>query len=101
MYFQCRSPASFKTKYLVAVTRAQALLVVIGDPIVLALDPLWREFINYVHVNGGFKGYPIDWNPEDPVDYSMDFARNRREQGLAEVENFIMEAEALDLGDKD
>ncbi|OCH84002.1 hypothetical protein OBBRIDRAFT_840039 [Obba rivulosa] len=39
-------------RFNVAVTRAKALLVVIGDPSVLSLDPLWRSFLNYVHVNG-------------------------------------------------
>lgn len=46
------------------MTRAQALLIVIGDPRVLSLDPLWRSFLNYIHNSGGWKGKPIpDWDP--------------------------------------
>ncbi|KIO21468.1 hypothetical protein M407DRAFT_44382, partial [Tulasnella calospora MUT 4182] len=40
----------------VALTRAKALLVVVGNPLILGLDPLWRKFLNYVHRNGGWKG---------------------------------------------
>ena len=74
---------------LVAVTRAQALFVVIGDPYVLALDPLWREFINFVVRNGGYKGHPIDWDPEEPVDSMTDFAEQRRKQALSELDELI------------
>ncbi|KAF5350993.1 hypothetical protein D9756_008293 [Leucocoprinus leucothites] len=38
----------------VSVTRAKALLIVIGDPQVLGLDPLWRSFLNYIHTNDGY-----------------------------------------------
>jgi len=51
----------------VALTRAQALLIVIGNPVVLSLDPLWRSFLNFVHMRGGWKGKEIDWNPEETV----------------------------------
>jgi helicase MOV-10 len=50
---------------LVAVTRAQALLIIVGDPQVLSLDPFWRAFLNYVYLNGGWTGLPdIAWDPE-------------------------------------
>ncbi|KAF7323612.1 RNA helicase [Mycena kentingensis (nom. inval.)] len=46
-------------RFNVAITRAQALLIVIGDPNVLGLDPLWRAFLNFVHSNGGWTGADI------------------------------------------
>jgi helicase MOV-10 len=52
---------------LVAVTRAKALLIIVGDPLVLGLDPLWRAYLNTVHVGGGWRGRPIPWEPDDPV----------------------------------
>lgn len=57
-------------RFNVAMTRAQALLIVIGDPDVLGLDPLWRCFLNYVHKSGGWKGRRIGWDPDAPVDRS-------------------------------
>jgi helicase MOV-10 len=56
-----------KSRMNVALTRAQALLIVIGNPVVLSLDPLWRGFLNFVHKRGGWKGKNIDWNPQEPV----------------------------------
>ena len=52
----------------VAVTRAKALLIIVGDPLVLGLDPLWRDYLNTVHAAGGWRGRPIPWDPEEPVD---------------------------------
>ncbi|KAJ7154607.1 RNA helicase [Mycena filopes] len=54
-------------RFNVAITRAQALLIVIGNPDILALDPLWRAFLNYIHTRGGWRGKQIAWNPEEPV----------------------------------
>ena len=47
----------------VALTRAQALLIVIGDPAVLGEVPLWRRFLNFVHMRGGHTGKGFDWDP--------------------------------------
>ncbi|KAJ3561910.1 hypothetical protein NP233_g9904 [Leucocoprinus birnbaumii] len=55
-------------RFNVSVTRAKALLIVIGDPEVLGLDPLWRSFLNYIHDNNGWKGPDIPWDPSEPVE---------------------------------
>jgi helicase MOV-10 len=44
------------------------MLIVIGDPLVLSLDPLWRSFLNYVYREGGWTGPDISWDPKAPVD---------------------------------
>jgi len=43
-------------RFNVAVTRAQSLLVVVGDPHVLAVDPTWLEFLRHVIQLGGYTG---------------------------------------------
>ncbi|THH07554.1 hypothetical protein EW145_g3302 [Phellinidium pouzarii] len=68
-------------RFNVAVTRAQALLIVVGDPFVLALDPIWKAFINYVHLGGGYKGTQIDWDPSKPVDRKARLDKARRRLG--------------------
>ena len=50
------------------MTRAKSLLIVIGNPHVLSLDPLWRSFLNYIYLNGGWVGPDIPWDPQAPVD---------------------------------
>jgi helicase MOV-10 len=52
---------------LVAITRAQALLIVIGDPEVLGKDELWRTFLNYVYICGGWRGKTLTWKPKEDV----------------------------------
>jgi helicase MOV-10 len=82
----------------VAVTRAQALLIVVGDPDVLGLDPLWRAFLNYVHQNGGWTGPPISWNPEDDVVDGREYDRAAREAALEDMNDFTRRMEAMTLG---
>jgi helicase MOV-10 len=54
---------------IVAMTRAQALLIVIGNPLVLSLDSLWRSFLNYVYNHGGWNGLPTpDWDTSEEID---------------------------------
>ncbi|CAE7221372.1 unnamed protein product [Rhizoctonia solani] len=68
----------------VAITRAQSLLVVIGDPNVLGLDGLWRRFLYFVYRSGGWKGAPFPWDPEaDPDDDPETF--DAVEQDLREL----------------
>ncbi|KAJ8087535.1 hypothetical protein PM082_006366 [Marasmius tenuissimus] len=71
-------------RFNVAITRAQALLVVIGNPLVLGLDPLWRAFLNYVHINGGWRGKVPPWDTHESVDTS--------ESSYGEVENRFVAA---------
>lgn len=73
-------------RFNVAMTRAQALLIVIGDPDVLGLDPLWRCFLNYVHKSGGWKGRRISWDPNEPVDRTPPRAGPRRGKELESAE---------------
>ncbi|KAG8981810.1 hypothetical protein FRB90_006978, partial [Tulasnella sp. 427] len=75
----------------VALTRAKALLVIVGNPLILGLDPLWRNFLNYVHRNGGWKGIQPDWDP------SQDSSNNqaRAEVGRAAGESELTEMEVL------
>ncbi|KAG8956456.1 hypothetical protein FRC03_010834 [Tulasnella sp. 419] len=54
-------------RFNVAINLAQALLIVIGNPNVLGLDPLWRTFLNHVHRNGGWRGSAIPWDPREVV----------------------------------
>lgn len=56
------------TPEIVAVTRAKALLVVVGDPAILSLDPLWRGFLALIHGNGGWAGDEIPWDVESDVE---------------------------------
>ena len=52
----------------VSITRAQLLLIVVGDPEVLGKDELWRTFLNYVCLRGGWTGKAVSWKPEAVVD---------------------------------
>lgn len=80
-----------------AVTRAQALLIVVGDPNVLSLDPLWRSFLNYVHISGGWRGDPPDWDTREPVDDQVGYDRMVRESTLADMNEFARRMEMLTL----
>lgn len=89
------------------MTRAKALLIVIGDPEVLGLDPLWRSFLNYIYQNRGWRGPDIPWDPSEPVNeaggYDVD-ARNAASSDMNDLtrrmESMTMEGaeEDLDVG---
>jgi helicase MOV-10 len=84
---------------LVAVTRAQALLIVVGDPNVLGLDPLWRSFLNYVHRNGGWTGLcDIPWDSAEEVDDDREYDAVAREAALRDMNEFTRRMEAMTLG---
>ncbi|NXQ55413.1 SDE3 helicase, partial [Anthoscopus minutus] len=42
----------------VAITRAKALLIVVGNPTVLSKDEHWHRFLTYCMEQGGYTGYP-------------------------------------------
>lgn len=84
-------------RFNVAVTRAQALLIVIGDPSVLGLDPLWRSFLNYIHQNGGWTGSPIPWDSDEVVSEEIRYDQQIREAARLEMNDFCRRTEALTL----
>ncbi|KAK0452100.1 P-loop containing nucleoside triphosphate hydrolase protein [Desarmillaria tabescens] len=84
-------------RFNVAITRAKALVVVIGDPTVLSLDPLWRSFLNYIYKNGGWRGLPISWDPDADVDESGGYDRAIREAAEEDMNDFGRQLEAMTL----
>uniref|UniRef100_A0A8D0DA04 RNA helicase n=1 Tax=Sander lucioperca TaxID=283035 RepID=A0A8D0DA04_SANLU len=55
-------------RFNVAVTRAKALLIVVGNPRVLNADPTWARFIQYCRDEGGYDGYEHVEEDEDVVE---------------------------------
>ncbi|EJD54693.1 P-loop containing nucleoside triphosphate hydrolase protein [Auricularia subglabra TFB-10046 SS5] len=54
-------------RFNVAVTRAQALLIVIGNPDILELDKHWKGFMNYVYLHDGWTGHEPWWDTREPI----------------------------------
>jgi len=94
-------------RFNVAITRAQALVVIVGDPDVLGLDPLWRRFLNYIHNSGGWKGRKIGWDPHEAVDrgvYDAEtgdvdsaYGAHRRRDAETEMDDLVGRVKALVL----
>ena len=82
------------------MTRAQALLIVVGDPGVLGIDPLWRSFINVVHENGGWRGPPIPWDPKEPVREDGGYDAEARDRGAADLNDIANRLRAMDLDEE-
>lgn len=85
-------------RFNVAATRAQSLLVVIGDPRVLSIDPLWRTFLNYVHNHGGWVGEPIAWDPQELVSEAGEYDRLVREEAQGDMEAFARQVGSMAMG---
>ncbi|KAF8651822.1 hypothetical protein AX16_004647 [Volvariella volvacea WC 439] len=86
-------------RFNVAVTRAQALLIIVGDPQVLSIDPLWRSFLNYIHNNGGWTGPRITWDPTEPVDEAERYDQRVRNAAELNMNEFTRRMEALTLAE--
>lgn len=86
---------------LVAITRCQALLIIVGDPRVLSLDPLWRSFLNYVYKNGGWKGPRPDWNTEAEVDLAGGYDKAMSQQAEVDMNEFTRRIESAMMDEMD
>ncbi|KAK7047845.1 hypothetical protein VNI00_006173 [Paramarasmius palmivorus] len=88
-------------RFNVAITRAQALLIIVGNPIVLGLDPLWRKFLNYIYVNGGWRGKQPTWNPLDSVEDTdsgegeSQYLSSARRQAAGKAEEELLRLKSL------
>ncbi|XP_005510438.2 helicase MOV-10 [Columba livia] len=58
----------------VAITRAKALLIVVGNPAVLSKDHHWQRFLRYCKEEGGYTGYPYE--EESPAEDEDGLAAN-------------------------
>ncbi|NXT96031.1 SDE3 helicase, partial [Anhinga rufa] len=47
-------------RFNVAITRAKALLIVVGNPAALSNDDHWQRFLRYCKEEGGYTGYPYE-----------------------------------------
>ena len=63
-------------------------MIMVGDPEVLKLDPLWRTFLNYIRLRGGSTGKEPSWKAKDVVDL-IDYEINPRQEGVIYGEEFI------------
>ncbi|KAM6492610.1 P-loop containing nucleoside triphosphate hydrolase protein [Amanita muscaria] len=84
-------------RFNVAITRAKALLIIVGDPNVLSLDPLWRSFLNYVFINGGWTGPAPSWDTDEPVDEQGGYDKRVRERAELDMNDFARRIEKLTL----
>ena len=87
-------------RFNVAMTRAQALLIIVGDPVVLSLDRMWRDFLDYIHASGGWKGRPRDWDDDasaeahDFLAARRDDARNAMDELAQRLQNIVIDEAA-------
>ncbi|XP_026223832.1 putative helicase mov-10-B.2 [Anabas testudineus] len=54
-------------RFNVAITRARALLIVVGDPRVLKTDQIWNKFIHYCQREGAYRGITVSDAEEDSL----------------------------------
>ena len=87
--------------FIVAVTRAQAMLIIVGDPEVLSLDPLWRSFLNYVYLSGGWTGPDITWDPNAEVDEAGGYDKQASDAAHFDMIEFTQRMEAATLDEVD
>ena len=71
-----------------AITRAQSLLIVIGDPEVLGKYEHWRTFLKYVESRKGWTGKMHDLGSEDVIP-PPGYKSIPREGGIVYGEEFI------------
>ena len=52
-------------RFNVAVTRARHLLIIVGDPAILALDNSWSALLRHAVYRGAYRGAPLPPGFED------------------------------------
>lgn len=68
-------------RFNVAITRSQALLIVVGNPFLLEKDEHWKALLHYCVDNGGYVGCEYQKNSDGTVDEPLGSAL----QGIANM----------------
>ncbi|KIP01837.1 hypothetical protein PHLGIDRAFT_112706 [Phlebiopsis gigantea 11061_1 CR5-6] len=76
-------------RFNVAITRAQSLLIVVGNPQTLALDPMWRGWLNFVREKGGCCGRELDWDAAEAITAAGGYDVERRVRAEADAQEMI------------
>lgn len=79
-------------RFNVSITRAKALLIVIGNPVVLYKDPHWGAFLRYCYVNGGYTGSELPDLVRESFAFSPTGAGGGDEQAETAMFDGILEA---------
>ncbi|KAI7797623.1 putative helicase mov-10-B.1 [Triplophysa rosa] len=78
-------------RFNVAVTRAKALLIIVGNPIILQTDTNWGRFIKYCKEEGGYTGYDISSMKETDKVVDHLLALDMRALVLVETEESVVQ----------
>eukprot|EP01038_Epipyxis_sp_PR26KG_P006640 gene6640-9114_t len=76
-------------RFNVSVTRAKALLIVVGNPFSLGKDDCWGSLFSFIHSRGGYIG--CEWNPETFV-----FEMSQQRDELNELANQTIDGHDTD-----
>ncbi|XP_051965391.1 putative helicase mov-10-B.1 isoform X2 [Xyrauchen texanus] len=78
-------------RFNVAMTRAKALLIMVGNPIILRTDENWGRFIDYCTEHGGYTGYDISSleGTEEVVERLL--ALNIHKETIVETEESVVQ----------
>uniref|UniRef100_A0A670YHZ1 RNA helicase n=1 Tax=Pseudonaja textilis TaxID=8673 RepID=A0A670YHZ1_PSETE len=75
----------------VSLTRAKALLIIIGNPTTLSKDPYWNEFLKYCKRNQAWKGYKHS-EVEDELPIAALSALNINDQPAGKERTAVLKA---------
>uniref|UniRef100_A0A1A7WDM5 RNA helicase n=2 Tax=Iconisemion striatum TaxID=60296 RepID=A0A1A7WDM5_9TELE len=68
---------SNEKRFNVALTRAKSLLIVVGNPVILRKDPVWKKFITYCLKMKGYVGFDFKDAEEEEDDFEAKLASLR------------------------
>lgn len=71
MTYYCLNVTMYFQRFNVSVTRAKALLIVVGNPKILRHDKHWHQLLMYCDANGAYRGikFPVDEPPDNQQDH--------------------------------
>ncbi|XP_059632488.1 probable RNA helicase SDE3 [Cornus florida] len=68
----CLGFLSNPRRFNVAITRAKSLLVVVGNPHIISMDPYWNKQLWHCSDNRSYQGCPLPEKQEDIEDYPQE-----------------------------
>ncbi|KAG0329563.1 hypothetical protein BG000_012070 [Podila horticola] len=86
----------FRKRFNVALTRAQAMMVIVGNPELLVLDEYWADYLHFCLRNGAYTGCPL---PDSILNTHTGNRENSTLIGRLEMNSFVSQfVDNLDRG---